>query len=249
MVEKLDGLFSQMTNALDAELMDAAEKREARRQKIAAQQTFHDQWISVYNLTGNDSDFDLIADRLLALKAEILSHFWDFRIAVWLEGPDYIVEFQLAMLLLYHACTGERPTIVSLLRSAASHLADIGSHHVEFIGQFQAEDSRNFPPFTPPLSQVELANAIGMSYDKLRGQVKARDWDCIDVPLPPGEHRPQQRRWRHKDANIQTAALDGIRQKFPEKIWSRSATIREKLAKQKQKMAKKQIKNNKNGQK
>jgi len=164
------------------------------------------------------SDIPGIAQRMMGIVGELREHFWDFRIAerTWQPPPNH--HYELAAVFLAHACAGDETGLRVALRECEAILHHIADAHDELHSTFWSEARKDADglPATPPISKSNLARALGDSYDKVHGDDRAGRW----APLERATRHQRKRRWRHVDPKVQRRALEQIREKYPEILWS-----------------------------
>jgi hypothetical protein len=208
--------FGEIVDSLTRENQEKLDREIRRAEWQRKEEIFFRNWSEPYRdlAPTDDGAFALAAKRLMGLREEIQNRFWDFRIAEFLSRKIDIWAYELSLLILQKVCRGTENEVSSDLKRSAALLQSIASVHWDLFDTLKARDAQGLP-FTPPLSQVDLAKVAGITLDAVRGQKKAGHW----------QHQPaikyqRLRMWRHKDPDIQARTLTKIRDEFPEKMWS-----------------------------
>lgn len=157
-----------------------------------------------------------IVRRLLRLARFLRQRFWDFQIANRLlpHGADLYTD--VALRLLAHACAGNEAELRFCLDRSQPLFPTVAERHEVLFGEIEFAMSTGLPP-TPSLSQAEMARALGVSYGTFRGAVRAGHWR----PLAGDAIKHKRRRqWRHFVVERHADALQKIRRRLSQRMWS-----------------------------
>jgi hypothetical protein len=213
---------------------ELVEDAETNRKKLAAQADelnaiarrsghFRGLWLHVYPENGDLADEGVrsgIENRLIELVPFMREFLWDYLAAEFWSKTALEPPQECAMLLLGHACVGKVADLrYCLNRARLLFFPGVVIAHGQLFTDIRGEAANFGLPPTPPLSRKDLAKAIGASYAKLQGDMRAKRW-IFDVDLPK---HTRLRRWRHRDEREHAKTLAQIREKFPEKVWPKLA--------------------------
>ncbi|MEK6261310.1 MAG: hypothetical protein AABP62_22140 [Planctomycetota bacterium] len=218
MADKPDDLFSlYLAPAAQRQADEAKRKAEeatARAVTFASESQFAEAWMNVYSqplLPDGSRNFDQEAEALLALVDGIEARYWDFDLAFQFDAEPFLGH-NIALAALVHACRRDKAAIVAGLTAAFSIddlYHDVIAYHAHFYNRFA---SMTRPPLTPPITEVQLAEVLGMTRTKLNNEVRTKKkWVTFG--------KKQSRRWSRTDRRLQPAVLDKFREFFPSKPW------------------------------
>lgn len=211
--------FADILKARERDIIDARNRAMAREEWRRGEDQFYKDWCLAYgkfNSMSKDEGIRLRATQnLIRLSIPLKQRFWDFRIAELLADTQTYGPFALAGMILGNACAADELQLLSRLEAAGDSIQSIVSAHHDLFEILKGKDSTGLP-FTPPVLQHQLARLAGVSYDKVRSDIKAKRWERQEPDS--GRHL---RRWRHIDSKVHAAVLIKFREDLPEKIWSK----------------------------
>lgn len=205
--------ISELFAEQEKQRIEAQAKREAFESKRQKEEEFRRCWDSVYVNTASASWRQSSIKNLIELGKLIVDRNWDFYLGEMASQSELIFHFEIALIILRHACDQNSQQLASCLANIPEdriHL--ISDAHAQLFDACQST-ARGAPPCTPPLNQRKMAEVLGISPQTFRGQFRARYWRTKD---PDNVHA---RKWWNTVRSVQMDALRSIRAKFPEKIW------------------------------
>jgi hypothetical protein len=216
------------------ELLNAAVRKTNRLQK---------DWIDVFPGGGDLADSHVqsgIVQRYMALGVLMREMLWDYEVSALLDR-DHDPPEECAVILLGFACLGNAEELRYTLDQSHRHRLFPAALFAHYGLYEKIRQQWTGYPATPLLSRRDLARVIGVTYPKLQGDMKAGRWN------PDGDYprHTRLRRWRNRDFAVHGWALRQIRDKFPEKLWSKLLTPATEVSHQKLKVSQKPTKRRK----
>lgn len=219
MDERFKRIVNDLVAAGDASREKDAQEGEQRR----LEEEFRLGWMRAYPAPdygdGNKGKITHDDHRLVEVAECMKERFWDFHLGNFVGasfGANTEERYILAAIVLREACMGHRDEITEMFRQGSRFLPAMSVAHSDFFHMLE-EKARHGLPHTPAMTAKALSRIAAVSYDKVRGDIRAGRWKCH----PDDAVKNQQlRRWRHADDAVQSAILLRIREKRPEIIWS-----------------------------
>jgi hypothetical protein len=175
-------------------------------------------WLSVYPDAMTTKALEQTVCRLRDLVPLIEDRCWDFLISEMLEQDDLRPDAHVALLILGHACARDEDGLRHCLSQLERVPFAIPMKHGELLDvlEYRLSNANLTLPNTPPLSQEDLAKALGVTYDQVRWGVRMGKW--LNPPEDRVKHK-RPRRWQHKSDDVQRETLKKIRENCREVLW------------------------------
>lgn len=211
---RIDRLFDEAEE--QKKTSDAAMAKSAAARKRADH--FRHSWLTVYPDAINARTLEPTILRFRGLAELIEERFWDFLISEMLQEGIRERSIAAALFILGHACARDDEALRESLERLERAPLSVPVQHGDLLDILEYRLPRSITvPNTPPLSQTDLADILGVTYDSLRWAIVSGQW--LVHPDDRVKHK-RPRRWQHKLDDQQREALRKIREKCPEKLWA-----------------------------
>lgn len=192
-----------------------AKRRKDRDAAKAAEERFRLAWYQAYpvKLQKNKDEFITVASQnLISLGPAIKERYWDFALSESLfKHEDIADDFAFAAEILIYASFNNLEKVDGYLREGWFLMPSVADAHNAYFTVLSQRSAEGIP-FTPPVTQTDLARFLERPRYEINNAFRANKWvfrsNCVSGL--------QRKHWKHVEAETQKLLIQKIREKNPE---------------------------------
>jgi hypothetical protein len=201
--------IDELIETLERNKADEVARLQTNREREERDESFQKDWHSAYAIDLNEES---IAGRLIELSRHVIDRHWDYYLSESLSRTDLNVNFEMALITLRWACSGDAQEVIRCLKSQRQYIDYVREAHNDLYRVCLGRVSKGLP-LTPPLNQQQMGSILGITPGQFRAQFRAEKWRTKDL------NNVHARKWWNIDRTVQVDALRAIRVKMQDKIW------------------------------